>query len=244
MVFADTTKRRLLWVLLATLVMAGVAIGGTWWWRTKQAQERKARLAQEAKKKQKKPEKIIPIRPIKGDSIEAMIRSNRKISDFFREDFRLQNFRIDTTVTYAYNFVDLNGDEKDEAIVFLEGNGMCHTQGCVVVILVRKEGKYELKSAIIPAEPPIFVSNRKTNGWRDLVVNLLSKDYSPASQRVIRYLSDEDGYGYPVDPNRLPKPWPEVMDEGLTILAEQGEELYKFRFVPDTKQKKKTKRSS
>ena len=231
-------KYRLLLLLVGTFVAIGAVIGGTWWWRNVQAAQyaaEKARL--EAERIRLNKPKPLPMIPIRGDSLEAMFWSNRKIADVFREDFRQQKFRVDTTVTYAYNYVDLGGDENDEVIVYLEGNGMCNAQGCVLAILTKDQGKYALKSTIMPAEPPVFVSDRKTNGWRDLVVHFTPREYGKLEQRVFRYFSETEGYGWPASPFGAPKPWKNITKSGLTVLAKPVGDMYKFRFIPKAKLK-------
>lgn len=234
-------NKRVLWMLVAALLLLIATGAGYGAWRYWKAEQRKAELAALAKRP--KPKKIIEVKlpPVNPDSVEAMIRSNRKIANMLRDNFRKLNFRVDTTMTYSYNFIDLNGDKKDEAIVYLEGNGFCYVQGCSVAVLTKENGEYTLKSALMPADVPIFVSESRTNGWRDLVVTVLPKDYSQPSKRLVRYLSAEDGYGYPADPTTMPKPWEAVTEKGITILTEQHEEMYKFRFVPDRKTAKDRK---
>lgn len=46
--------------------------------------------------------------------------------------------------TYVYSFVDLDGDGKNEAIVYLMGSFFCGTGGCNMLVLTRKADGYHL----------------------------------------------------------------------------------------------------
>jgi hypothetical protein len=52
---------------------------------------------------------------------------------------------IDETTMFSYAFVDLNGDGKDEAIVYLTGRSWCGTGGCNTYVLTRDGGKLQVR---------------------------------------------------------------------------------------------------
>src|SRR5579864_4114084 len=58
----------------------------------------------------------------------------RFLQDYLREN----NADSDKTTRYLHTFVDLNGDGRKEAIVYLVGRGWCGSGGCVTLILARK----------------------------------------------------------------------------------------------------------
>ena len=74
------------------------------------------------------------------------------------------------TTSYLWAFVDLNGDSKDEAIVYLPGSAWCGSGGCTLLVLRRTGEGYRLLTTVPIAQLPIRVLATKTNGWRDLGV--------------------------------------------------------------------------
>lgn len=72
-------------------------------------------------------------------------------------------------VGYYYNFVDLNGDNVPEVLVYIFGGGYCGSGGCDLYIFKKVNEKYKLVSDIGLARNPIIVSQNKTKGWNDLI---------------------------------------------------------------------------
>ena len=78
---------------------------------------------------------------------------------------------LEESVEYSYNKVDLNGDGKKEAIVYLENFELCDSGECHVFIFEPVENDYRLVSLIGGVYgTPIIVSDRKTNGWHNLIL--------------------------------------------------------------------------
>jgi len=75
---------------------------------------------------------------------------------------------------FAVAFVDLNGDNVDEAIVYGPQSsgpeGWCGTGGCGIGIFVRHGRTYRLKSSTSIGRPPVGVLKTSHYGWRDLTV--------------------------------------------------------------------------
>lgn len=83
--------------------------------------------------------------------------------NFTNEDFR--------RLSYYYNRVDLNGDGKPEVLVYLVGGSpSCGTGGCHTLIFKRVGTGYDLVSEIGLTRLPIIVTERRTNGWKDLII--------------------------------------------------------------------------
>jgi len=93
---------------------------------------------------------------------------------------------------YYYNRVDLNGDGEPEVLVYLFGPYMCGSGGCNTLVFRRGGGGYKLVSDIPLTRNPIIVSERKTNGWHDLVF-LASGGGVRAHYVVLRF----NGKSYP-----------------------------------------------
>jgi len=73
---------------------------------------------------------------------------------------------------YFLKWFDLNGDGEPEAIVHVVGPRVCGTGGCPTTIFVRREGSYKPVSTIVLTRPLIIASQRRTHGWRNLIVFL------------------------------------------------------------------------
>lgn len=82
------------------------------------------------------------------------------------------SLELDPEVRYFSAFTDLNGDGKQEAVVYFIGQGTCGSGGCHTAVfspLGRGKG-YRLVAFIELTRPPIVAANSKTKGWRDLIV--------------------------------------------------------------------------
>jgi hypothetical protein len=71
---------------------------------------------------------------------------------------------------YLNAFVDLNGDQKDEAVVYLASN--CGTGGCYLLILTPKGSSYSIVGGLTLARLPIRVLNSTSHGWRSLAMQI------------------------------------------------------------------------
>ncbi len=74
------------------------------------------------------------------------------------------------TTKYIHAFVDLNGDGKTEAIVYLMGRGWCGSGGCNTLILARVGGPWKVVNNITITRPPIRVLSSTSHGWHDISV--------------------------------------------------------------------------
>lgn len=90
-------------------------------------------------------------------------------------------------------FVDLNGDEKKEAIVMLMSPGWCGTAGCRVLIVQQQNRSWRVVTRFAIAHPPIRVLTSKSNGWRDVGVWAQGGGIQPGYESVLSF----DGRRYP-----------------------------------------------
>ena len=68
---------------------------------------------------------------------------------------------------------DLNGDGKDEALVYLIDPMMCGSGGCNLYILTDQgSSKWAVESNLTVARLPIYRLTTKTDGWADLGVSV------------------------------------------------------------------------
>lgn len=71
---------------------------------------------------------------------------------------------------YAHAFADLDGDGRDEAIVYLMGRDVCGSGGCDLLVLGDESGSWGEIARLTIANPPIRVLETRSEGWRDLEV--------------------------------------------------------------------------
>lgn len=119
---------------------------------------------------------------------------------------------------YYYNRVDLNGDGEPEVLVYLFGPYMCGSGGCNTLVFRRERDGYKLVSDIPLTRNPIVVSERKTNGWNDLVF-LASGGGARAHYVVLRF----NGKSYPDGSNEDPVTPLKAHARGKAYLVGSGE---------------------
>jgi hypothetical protein len=94
------------------------------------------------------------------------------------------------------DYIDLNGDGERDALVILVGSNWCGSGGCTLKVFHGHDGHYHSVSTSTLIRTPIAVSDRKTNGWRDLIVEVSGGGIS--SRKVaLKY----DGKKYPANPS-------------------------------------------
>ena len=114
-------------------------------------------------------------------------------------------------------WVDLNGDDRLDALVFLEGTAWCGSSGCTLLIMeaTTPEDAAELGAFTPAAEislmhAPVHVAATRTGGWRDLMV----EDAEGAWRRL-----SFDGETYPFSPADG-EPLAQRPDGDLVLFAE------------------------
>ncbi len=96
-------------------------------------------------------------------------------------------------------FYDLNGDGKDEAIVYLVGQ--CGTGGCPLMVFTPDEDSYKVVADSPITRPPIRVLNRNSHGWHSLTFQVRGGGIpSPGFEAELRF----DGRKYPWNVNEAP----------------------------------------
>lgn len=80
---------------------------------------------------------------------------------------------------YHFNKVDLNGDGKSDAIVFVSGNSICGSGGCRMLIFKGDGKNYSLVTEMSVSRPPVFVGAMKTKGWNDLLMEVSGGGIKP-----------------------------------------------------------------
>jgi hypothetical protein len=125
---------------------------------------------------------------------------------------------------YYYNRVDLNGDGRPEVLVYLFGSYTCGSGGCNTLVF-RQDGEgYKLVSEISLTHNPVVVSERRTNGWNDLIF-LVAGGGARAHYAVLRF----DGRTYPNNPTSRPAAPLKAPARGRAYLVGSGEKETGFR---------------
>lgn len=106
----------------------------------------------------------------------------------------------DKETRYLRAFVDLNGDGKPEALVYLVSEGWCGSGGCPTLVLTPRGNSYRLITRIFITRPPIMVLTGKSNGWRNLGVWVQGGGIQPGYEAELRF----DGKRYPLNPSVAP----------------------------------------
>jgi hypothetical protein len=106
----------------------------------------------------------IPAMPAKGMSAdEAQFR--RWLIQYLKndpDDVDLPN------LVYGYALVDLNGDRRNEAVVWASDSRTCGTGGCDLEVFVHRRSGWRLFSSTTITRPPIKLLASRHHGWRDL----------------------------------------------------------------------------
>lgn len=97
----------------------------------------------------------------------------------------------DKQTRYYYNYVDLNDDGVNEIFVELVGTYTSGTGGDTAIIFTEVNGRLEEFDEFTLIHNPIIISNEKTNGYRDIIVER-SGGGAEKEYVVLKY----DGYDY------------------------------------------------
>jgi hypothetical protein len=96
--------------------------------------------------------------------------------------------------------LDLNGDGRQDALVLLENPlYFCGTGGCTMLVFKGTSSGFEFVSSSSLIRGPLLVSETKTHGWRDLIVEV-SGGGMAAKQVALKFT----GSKYPLNPSMLP----------------------------------------
>lgn len=122
------------------------------------------------------------------------------LRSFLQEYVKQSRLPHDGRTRYIRGFVDLNGDSKDEVIVYLSGRQWCGTGGCTTLVLEPTAGWFRIVGTITIARPPIRVLDSTSNGWRDLAVWVQGGGIQPGYEAILPF----NGKAYPGNPSSLP----------------------------------------
>lgn len=92
--------------------------------------------------------------------------------------------------------VDLNGDGLKDALVLLQGPFWCGSGGCTMLVFQSTKAGFQFISRSSLIRGPVLVSETKTRGWRDLMVQV-SGGGAPSKWVALKF----DGKKYPLNPS-------------------------------------------
>ena len=111
---------------------------------------------------------------------------------------------------------DLDGDGTPEAITYVAGPMICGTGGCPLYVFASGPQGYRLVSRLSVVRPPVRLSPRSSQGWRNLVVGVGGGGLA-AGHAELKF----DGKIYPANPTVPPA-------EAVTNLAGTGVLIAEF----------------
>jgi uncharacterized protein len=133
----------------------------------------------------------------------------------------MQSQKAPTDITHKFlsDFIDLNGDGAPDALVIFYSSYWCGTGGCnMLVFQGQKDKTFRLVSKTSLIRPPLTASDRKTNRWRDLIVDVSGGGIAPKKVAL-----QFDGKKYPFNPSILPSLAKSASIKG-TVLFPEGSE--------------------
>lgn len=128
---------------------------------------------------------------------------------------RVYDLNSNDDVRYYYNRLDLNGDGRLETIVFLTGPKLCGSGGCSAVIFKQENSQYEKLSEFTLVNTPIIISNKKTNGYKDIIMQVSGGGIEPFYAHL-RY----DGVTYPSNPSLAPPLPRDARVSGIAVISD------------------------
>jgi hypothetical protein len=105
----------------------------------------------------------VPFETVSDDEIEAAIL--QASPDYTRAIVDIDG----RTARYLYSRVDLNGDGRDEVLVYLLGSVFCGSGGCNLLLFTDTGDGYALVNTFPISRTPVIVSAETTNGWNNLI---------------------------------------------------------------------------
>jgi len=123
----------------------------------------------------------------------------KEVSSRLRKE-KDRRFDDDKTARYFDALVDLNGDGKKEAIVYLVGRTWCGSGGCPTLVLVRNSASWKLLQYITITRPPIRVLSSTSHGWHNISVWVQGGGIHPGYEAELSF----DGKTYSGNPSVPP----------------------------------------
>ena len=130
----------------------------------------------------------------------------------------------DKTTRYSSAWVDLDGDQAREAVIYVSGEKWCGSGGCALLVLKSNGASYAVVGRTTITRLPIRLLASKTHGWSDIGVWVEGGGIEPGYEALLPF----DGVSYPRNPSTSPgRPVPAGTRGHILIpLTAQGVPLY------------------
>ncbi len=119
------------------------------------------------------------------------IRLEQAIQSYYLSNHKSNNL----VLKYLPAYTDLNNDGRKDAVVFIFGD--CGATACPLLIATLTKKGYQVISELRPVRTPIWVSQRRSNGWHNIVV----MEGGTANDQPFRSVYRFDGKSYVEDTN-------------------------------------------
>lgn len=77
---------------------------------------------------------------------------------------------LDANLRVLTATLELNGDQEQDGLAILMSMDWCGSGGCSLVVFQGSGGSFHPISRTTLIDPPLWVSDRRTDGWRDILV--------------------------------------------------------------------------
>jgi hypothetical protein len=129
--------------------------------------------------------------------------SPERLKKFMQDHIRQVDPKIDETTMFSFAFVDLNGDGKDEAIVYLTGRSWCGTGGCNTYVLTPDGGNYRFVARVPATRTPIRALDKMSHGWHS-ITTVVREDATHIYEGELRFNGQKYLLGERPPAERLP----------------------------------------
>ncbi|WP_313757276.1 hypothetical protein [Tissierella sp.] len=128
-------------------------------------------------------------------------------------DYLQYDKKEDEELEYFYNYIDLNGDEKEEIFVYLIGKSVSGSGGSTALIIDKESHKIISNFTLV--QNPIIISEEKTNGWNNIIMNVSGGGVESFYAKL-----GFDGEKYPSNPSMASEVEEGSVVKGIAIISE------------------------
>ena len=129
--------------------------------------------------------------------LQARNAAEAEIRRFLQHQYRDESSEATRQLQYTLAWADLNGDRRDEALVYVSGPYVCGSGGCDLLILSRGRRGWRLMSEASITNPPIRILSTRTRGWSDIGVQVQGGGIVRGYEARLRF----NGSGYSSNPS-------------------------------------------
>lgn len=122
---------------------------------------------------------------------------------------------LDAKQRFMTAYVDLNQDAANDALVLMNSPDFCGSGGCTLLVFQGQQQAFKFVSRSTLINNPIVVSDQRTNGWRDLIVDVRGGGAQPTKVALTF-----DGKAYPLNPSTQPALPTNSPVKGIEVLPE------------------------